>query len=534
MTKRFGVWTAVVAACLAVMAGGAAAQEGTGAPVFRLRGDEIRTAYPAAKAKGLEGEALVTCQTFGGVLWACDLTSETPVGEGFGPAALALVKRYEASGPPNDAFLSPRPQPIRVPFRLPEEKTFHVAGVEYAPPRTLETPSLDALYDAWPRAERFSGVEGRASLWCTVTVEGRTDACTVGQESRPGQGFGAAALKVAPLYRFAPARRNGVPVAMSIPLQVDFFCDARCRRFEGGRRAPGDWVSVPTPAEVRAAYPAAARARGLAGQARLDCLPTNGGALTDCRVAVEAPAGQGFGAAALKLADRFRAAQTDYPERLSFSVAFDDRPGLVDWIWATPPETASKPRVDGAPVVNGRSRLRCQVVQGGRVEGCIVLESTPPDPEVARRVLEKVGGLIVRNWTQEGRSTIGSSVELTLSTAFSNADLVVAPPVPPTVRPGVLDYRPALAPRPAAEDMSRYFPDRAQRMEVNGRAVLTCVGVKDRRPDNCQVVSESPLEYGFGDAALKMSRLFRYTPQTIDGVPSDDPITIPFEFSVPR
>ncbi len=543
MIKGLGLLAAIVCVW---SAGAAMAQEGTGQPRFRLRIEEVQAAYPPeARAKGVEGDAVVDCQTRGVQLWSCTLVSESPAGAGFGPATLAMIKRYETSAPANPDPDMVRPRSIRVPFNLPERKPIHVAGVDYLVPARTEAPSLDALYDAWPRAARFSGVEGWATLWCTVTVEGRTTACTLGQESQAGLGFGEAALKLAPLYRFTPGRKADAPAAMSIPFIVSFVCDARCRPFEGEGSTSGDWIAVPTPAQVQAAYPAAAKAGGLTGAARLACTSTRSGDLQDCRVLAQAPADEGFGAAALALTDRFKTKASPYARRISFSVAFDQGIGVVDWAWDANPlaaQTSAAPRgkradkPEGPPPVAGRSRLRCQVAQGGTLDACVVLENTPPDPEVARQVLASLERVRVRAWTEEGHSTIGSPVELTLATGpFMNPKLVAAAPLPPVIALGVIDYRPQTALRtPDGEDMARYYPDRAQRMEVGGAARLSCAVVTGGRLESCQVLAESPPEYGFGEAALKMSRLFRYSPQSVDGAVSDEPVLIPFNFAVPR
>ena len=53
--------------------------------------------------------------------------------------------------------------------------------------------------------------------------------------------------------------------------------------------------------------------------------------------------------------------------------------------------------------------------------------------------------------------------------------------------------------------------------------------------EGCSVTSENPGDYGFGDAAIKLSRLFRMKPKTLDGSPVDGgQITIPIVFTVPR
>ena len=66
------------------------------------------------------------------------------------------------------------------------------------------------------------------------------------------------------------------------------------------------WLSQPTADEFADAYPPRALSLGKSGFASLACTVTASGALTGCSVAEETPAGWGFGAAALKLAKRFR------------------------------------------------------------------------------------------------------------------------------------------------------------------------------------------------------------------------------------
>jgi protein TonB len=53
-------------------------------------------------------------------------------------------------------------------------------------------------------------------------------------------------------------------------------------------------------------YPEAALRRGVQGQAQITCVVTARGAVVNCRAVSETPEGQGFGAAAVRLARYFR------------------------------------------------------------------------------------------------------------------------------------------------------------------------------------------------------------------------------------
>ena len=92
------------------------------------------------------------------------------------------------------------------------------------------------------------------------------------------------------------------------------------------------------------------------------------------------------------------------------------------------------------------------------------------------------------------------------------------PPAPPPPRPAVIT-NPDWVRRPSGEDLARYFPDRASRNSISGRATINCQVTASGGLEGCSVVSEDPADYGFGEAALRMSRLFRMRPQSRDGVP---------------
>jgi TonB family protein len=65
--------------------------------------------------------------------------------------------------------------------------------------------------------------------------------------------------------------------------------------------------------------------------------------------------------------------------------------------------------------------------------------------------------------------------------------------------------------QPTADDIAQYYPGRAQRLGVSGKASVQCATTGNGSLERCSVVSEKPSDQGFGDAALKLSRLYKTT-----------------------
>ena len=79
--------------------------------------------------------------------------------------------------------------------------------------------------------------------------------------------------------------------------------------------------------------------------------------------------------------------------------------------------------------------------------------------------------------------------------------------------------RPDWARLPNASQVNRVYPQRALREKVQGRVTLRCQVTKTGTLTGCRVLSETPAGYGFGEAALTLSKMFTMQPQTVDGAP---------------
>lgn len=98
-------------------------------------------------------------------------------------------------------------------------------------------------------------------------------------------------------------------------------------------------------------------------------------------------------------------------------------------------------------------------------------------------------------------------------------DLPVAVDPPPSPPVSVIT-NPTWLERPNGRDFAREYPDRALEREREGRVVLDCVVDAGGRIA-CSVASEDPTGWGFGPAAIRISRSFRMAPATADGRPTD-------------
>ena len=72
--------------------------------------------------------------------------------------------------------------------------------------------------------------------------------------------------------------------------------------------------------------------------------------------------------------------------------------------------------------------------------------------------------------------------------------------------------------QPIDDDYAKYYPLRAKQLGAGGRVTLNCAVTGAGTLADCTVAEDKP-GYGFGDATLRIAKLFKMAPQTADGLP---------------
>lgn len=126
---------------------------------------------------------------------------------------------------------------------------------------------------------------------------------------------------------------------------------------------------------------------------------------------------------------------------------------------------------------------------------------------------------------------VGIRLAAVLGASLVHSSLALAQPVPGVYHPHVVT-NPAWAEKPSLSLLQQFYPFRARSGRVEGHVVVRCSVTAEGATEGCQSIAEAPEGYGFGAAALAVSRSFRFRPKLIDGVPvGGASVTIPVNFS---
>ena len=271
----------------------------------------------------------------------------------------------------------------------------------------------------------------------------------------------------------------------------------------------------------------------MGGRAAMRCNFDAQGALSDCRVMTETPAGEGFGKALLSLAPLYRLSP-DKAKRLP-----DHQITVVgEWpLWDHPPSWRRKPRPEQLLAVwprealrrglNGYALINCLIAPQGGLYDCLVIEEKPVGNGFGAAVIALTPQLLMNPPLHNGQPTFGS---VAIPVSFSG----LQPPQQPTLDPSgpaVASVAGAWAATPASSDLAAAYPEAARRARASGHVALSCSFRKDGTLRDCAVLEETPKGLGFAKAAMAISARFRFetTPYSPDRL-AHMMLTLPISF----
>ena len=276
---------------------------------------QLMAVFPTKALKaGVDGDAVIKCKiSLQGALFDCVVASEEPVGMGFGQAAIALTPQFLFKPAMKDG--RPVIAGVRIPIgfkglgrvtgsHLPAGRDL-MTRTFVGRPQWAEAPTHAQTAAAYPAKAAAEGVGGSATIHCALTEARRLRGCRTISEAPRGYGFAKAARDLSEQFELAPPSDEIDLRGATTQYMVTFAPDM----LDPEKRVIGNphWTRLPSAGAVVDGYPAEARVKGVSGaRVLMNCNVGPGGTVQDCLVASEAPAGLGFGEAALALASHFR------------------------------------------------------------------------------------------------------------------------------------------------------------------------------------------------------------------------------------
>jgi TonB family protein len=283
--------------------------------------DDLMAVYPRKAAQqGASGKATIKCVvSIDGLLRSCTVISESPQGEGFGGAALALsstflMKPEMRNGAPVDGAVITIPINFQTESGVPTGPSTgsHIDDSNSRNVTILRAPVWDktpAIPDIQTEIDKKVGdkfADGKVVLQCLVAKKsGRISNCTVASASPGMAQFQGVARSLTSKFQADPKILANIKTDVMINLAFS-FPDMASEVWGKRYLTRPQWIRTPTFEPGQKTFPDEAAKAGLkTGSATVDCIVAADGGLTQCAVASESTPGVGFGVMAVQIAQGF-------------------------------------------------------------------------------------------------------------------------------------------------------------------------------------------------------------------------------------
>ena len=198
------------------------------------------------------------------------------------------------------------------------------------------------------------------------------------------------------------------------------------------------------------------------------------------------------------------------------TAAAAEPPAIIAPGWIAKPTAedaqAVYPRAAVEKRLEGRATLKCGVNAEGFLKECASIAEEPAGLGFGAAALAIAPKFQMAPVTKDGMKVAGGVVRVPIR--FAN---------PVQMAPGFRRM-------PSTDDMAKAYPEKALRRNVGGVAVIDCGVTVEGDLSDCALSSETPVNYDFGMAALKLAPLFNLEPRVKNGKPVKYAVSIPIKF----